>query len=164
MTTREAWNKTYDVNVSGTHILTNTFAPLLLSSDSPRLLFIASGTSTLNGVSNAIASGGGINQHVPPAGWPKPASRTFTAYQCSKTALNMLMLNWSRILKEDGVKVFCVSPGFLATGLGGVGHEQLKKIGALDVSVGGKIVASVVAGEKDADAGKIISGNGVQDW
>jgi hypothetical protein len=32
------------------------------------------------------------------------------------------------MLKNDGVKVFAISPGFLATGLAGVGAEQLKKV------------------------------------
>ena len=44
---REAWNKAWDVNVAGTYMMTHTFMPLLLKSDEPRLLFIASGTSSL---------------------------------------------------------------------------------------------------------------------
>lgn len=31
----------------------------------------------------------------------------------------MVMLDWARVLSADGVKVFGISPGFLATGLGG---------------------------------------------
>lgn len=51
-----------------------------------------------------------------------------TAYRSSKTGLNMLMREWVRILRNDGVKVWCLSPGFLATGLGGAGPEALKKV------------------------------------
>ena len=40
----------------------------------------------------------------------------------------MLMREWTRLLRNDGVKVWAVSPGFLATGLAGVGVEQLKKV------------------------------------
>jgi len=34
-----------------------------------------------------------------------------------------------RPLKPDGVKVFCISPGFLATGLGGMGVDKLRALG-----------------------------------
>jgi NAD(P)-dependent dehydrogenase (short-subunit alcohol dehydrogenase family) len=47
LTMREMWNKSWDVNTTGTHILTHTFLPLLLKSFDPRLLFITSGTSSL---------------------------------------------------------------------------------------------------------------------
>ena len=49
LTPRQAWNKSWDVNVTGAQIVTSTFAPLLLQSSQGRLLFIASGTSTLAG-------------------------------------------------------------------------------------------------------------------
>lgn len=37
--------------------------------------------------------------------------------------MGKLMLDWNHKLKEYGVKVFSVSPGFSATGLGGLGQE-----------------------------------------
>lgn len=101
---------------------------------------------------------------APPKGWPKPLSPTPTAYRSSKTALNMLMLYWTRTLYMDGAKVFCVSPGFLATGLGGMGPDFLKKMGAADASVGGEFIKDVVEGKRDEDTGKVIDKNGVQPW
>ena len=47
MTMREMWNKSWDVNTTGTYILTHTFMPLLLKASEPRLIFITSGTSAL---------------------------------------------------------------------------------------------------------------------
>ena len=41
------------------------------------------------------------------------------------------MREWTKVLKNDGVKVFAISPGFLATGLAGIGAEQLKKVSNL---------------------------------
>lgn len=76
----------------------------------------------------------------------------------------MMMLDWVRVLKEDGVKVFCVSPGFLATGLAGVGQEKLKAIGAGDPSIGGNLIKEVVEGGRDADAGKVVNKDGTQPW
>lgn len=39
---RTAWNMTLDVNVTGPHVVIATFAPLLLKSARPRLIFITS--------------------------------------------------------------------------------------------------------------------------
>ncbi|KAH7186226.1 uncharacterized protein B0J16DRAFT_372887 [Fusarium flagelliforme] len=88
MTAREMWNKTYDVNVTGTHILTWSFAPLLLKSDDPRLMFIASGTSSLAGSENPDFP---VNNQ-PSKGWPKTLNNFhLPAYRSSKTAMNMMM-------------------------------------------------------------------------
>lgn len=147
MTLREAYNKTYDINVSGTQVLTHTILPLLLKSTDPRLIFITSGLSSLENMSN-------------PSG-PKPRVQSPDGYRASKVALNLVMLSWHARLREDGVKVWCVSPGFLATGLGG-DRELLIKSGAGDPSIGGKLITSVVEGERDADVGKVVAGQGVQ--
>lgn len=158
MTKREMWNKSWNVNVTGTYIVTETFVPLLLKSPQPRLLFITSGTSTLAEHDNTAVP---VNQ-IPPKGWPK---QTFavTAYRSAKTGMNMMVLEWERTLKEDGVKVFAVSPGLLATGLGG--HpELLKKLGGLDPNVGAELVRDVIEGHRDEDVGKVVRKNDVQPW
>lgn len=142
--------------------MTHTFAPLLVASTSPRLIFVSSALSSLT-----TCAGGfdfkGVNT-APPKGWPKPLSLTPTAYRCSKTALNILMLYWARTLYADGARVFCVSPGFMATGLGGMGPDFLKNMGAADASVGGEFIRHVVEGKRDEDTGKVIDKDGVQPW
>lgn len=155
---REAWNQNYDVNVSGTHVLTTVFVPLLLASSDPRLLFLTSGLASLNQLSEAFYVG-----PAPDAkGWPKPP-RTFlhAGYRASKTALNSLMLTWHWTLRPDGVKVWSVSPGFLATGLGGA-PEVLKAAGAGDPSLGGIFIKDIVEGKRDVDAGKVVNSAGLQ--
>jgi NAD(P)-dependent dehydrogenase (short-subunit alcohol dehydrogenase family) len=158
MTMREMWNKSWDVNTTGTYILTHTLMPLLLKSSDPRLIFITSGTSTLAEVGNAALK---MNQS-PPKGWPKE-SFTITAYRSSKTGMNMMMREWCGILKEDGVKIWCISPGFLATGLGG-NQEANKQMGAEDPTLGGNFVRDVVEGARDQDVGKVIRRGDVQPW
>jgi NAD(P)-dependent dehydrogenase (short-subunit alcohol dehydrogenase family) len=134
MTLREAFNAAWDVNVSGTHVMTHEFAPLLLESSNPRLLFVTSGTSALTETERFDYPPLARLNASPDAGWPKAASMNpVTSYRSSKTGLNMLMREWAKILKNDGVKVFAISPGFLATGLAGVGAEQLKKVSSLCV-------------------------------
>ena len=90
MTMRQAWNASWNVNAVGTQIMTSTFVPLLLKSHDPRLLFMASGTSTLTGTENSALP---INQ-VPEAGWPKTslaANANIPAYRSSKCGMNMMM-------------------------------------------------------------------------
>lgn len=159
---RAAWNKSYSVNVTSTQVFTTTFMPLLLASSTPRLLFVTSGLSSLDTASNGKISAT-IREPSKP-GWPKPFTPSQIAYRSSKTALNMMMLDWVRQLEPDGVKVFGISPGFLATGLGGMGPEFMKKIGAGDPSTGGQFIKEVVEGKRDEDAGKVINKDGVQPW
>jgi NAD(P)-dependent dehydrogenase (short-subunit alcohol dehydrogenase family) len=158
---REAFDHSYSLNVTSTEVFTRTFAPLLLKSTQPRLLFVTSGLSSLETCANGNV--GALARPIP-AGWPKPAAPSTTAYRSSKTALNMLMLEWTRTLKEDNVKVFCISPGFLATGLAGVGADKLKAMGAGDPSLGGTFIEEVVEGARDADSGKVVNSTGLQPW
>jgi NAD(P)-dependent dehydrogenase (short-subunit alcohol dehydrogenase family) len=161
MTARQAWNKSWDVNVTGTHILTETFAPLLLKSKDARLIFMASGTASCTESINP-----GLRYNIStPKGWPKPpGAAIFTAYRASKTGMNMLMLEWARLLKADGVKIWAISPGFLATGLGLGDPTKLKQMGGLDPKIGADFVRDVVQGKRDADVGKIIRKDDVQPW
>ncbi|KAL0940012.1 (+)-neomenthol dehydrogenase [Colletotrichum truncatum] len=161
MTVREVWNKTWNVNTAGTHIMTATFAPLLLESNDPRLLFITSGTSTLTGSENPAFP---FNKPLA-KGWPKVTTpqTNIPAYRCSKTGMNMLMREWHRTLVEDGVKTWCISPGYLATGLGG-SLETNKKQGALDPAIGAGLIRKVLEGARDEDTGKVVSNQGIQAW
>lgn len=164
---RDGFNKSWDVNVSGTHVLTHHAIPLLLKSSDPRLMFVTSGTSSMHET---------IAPDMPPpiqrinaspdAGWPKPAGlNPITTYRSSKAGLNMLTREWARILKNDGVKVWAISPGFLATGMSGLSIDMLKKMGAMSPSVGGEFIRDVVQGKRDGDVGKIVKyDGGIQPW
>lgn len=134
--------------------------PLLLKSSDPRLLFLASGTATLAGTADTSQK---FNQS-PAKGWPKDNGFSTTAYRSSKTGMNMLMCEWARVLKEDGVKVWAVSPGFLATGLAFNNPEMLKKMGAMDPKIGADLIRDVVEGAKDQDIGKVVDQRGIQTW
>lgn len=156
ITLRECFTGAYNVNVAGAHVMTTTFIPLLLKSPDPRLLFM-SGLSHLTVASKKYFP-------TPPqaAGWPKEIEFETIGYRCTKSALNMLMLDWSFKLKEDGVKVWGVMPGMMATDIGGAKAKELfLKMGAGHPSAGGALVASVVEGERDADAGLIVERGGI---
>lgn len=155
---REMWNKSWAVNTTSTQIMTHTFIPLLLKSSDPRLLFVTSGTSTMTESEDQAVP---IN-HSPAKGWPKQGI-SVAAYRSSKTGMNMMMRDWVRTLKEDGVKIWAISPGYLATGLGG-SQERNKKAGAGDPALGGTFIRDVVEGARDADVGKVVRRGGVQPW
>ncbi|KAK5165250.1 uncharacterized protein LTR77_009348 [Saxophila tyrrhenica] len=162
---RDAWQKSWNVNVAGTQVLTTTFIPLLLKSSSPQLMFVTSGTSALSESGRMDYPPLARINASPAAGWPKQEQMNpITCYRSTKTGLNMLMREWTKILKEDGVKVWAISPGFLATGLGGVGQEQLKKMGARDPSEGGQFIKDVVEGKRDEDEGKVIRATMIQPY
>ena len=154
---RESFTKAYDVNVAGTNVLTWTFMPLLLKSADPRLIFVA-GLAQINQASESY-----FPTPPQPAGWPKKIDFETIGYRCSKVALNMLMLDWNHKLKEDGVKVWAVGPGFLVTNLGGV-PEMAKEMGAGHPSAGGAVLKSVVEGERDGDVGKLVNKDGLSRW
>ncbi|KAK5121443.1 hypothetical protein LTR85_005276 [Meristemomyces frigidus] len=165
LTMREAFNKSWDLNITGAQVLTSLSMPLLLKSSDARLMFVTSGTASLAETENfdhpALAR---INAS-PAAGWPKDEGMNpITAYRSAKTGLNMLMREWYRLLKNDGVKVWAISPGFLATGLGGIGAETLKSIGARDPSEGGNFMKDVVEGKRDHEQGKVIRVSMIQSW
>ncbi|ORY26956.1 hypothetical protein BCR39DRAFT_469823 [Naematelia encephala] len=160
LTTREAFNRAFNTNVTSTHLFTQAFMPLLLASASPRLVFISSGISSLGAHSDMR-----IPINLPPsAGWPKQWTFNVTTYRTSKTAGNMMALEWARLLKNDGVKVFLIDPGRLATGLGGEDPASARKSGAGEPIDGGRLVKSVIEGDRDEDEGVLITKGGVIPW
>ncbi|CBX99426.1 hypothetical protein LEMA_P086650.1 [Plenodomus lingam JN3] len=115
---------------------------------SPRLLFFTSGLSSIT----EHASGSSPRYALAPAGWPK-SETFFLAYRSSKCGLNMVAAEWARVLRNDGVKVFDISPGFLNTGLGDDRNSAERRdkgaLGAINPAIGGEYCADVVEGKLD---------------
>ncbi|KAK5633222.1 hypothetical protein RRF57_008936 [Xylaria bambusicola] len=155
---QECFMKAYDLNVAGTNVVTWTFIPLLLKSSHLRILFLA-------GLSQMTQAAESYFPTPPqPAGWPKTIDFETIGYRCSKTALSMLMLDWDHKLRADGVKVFSVSPGFCATGLGDLGEDVMAAMGAVHPSEGARRLVSVAEGSRDEDSGKIFDKVGFLPW
>lgn len=96
MSVRQAWNRTWNVNVVGAHIMTSTFLLLIRKSHDARVIFITSGLSSLE-----------ITQDLSD---PRKLEG-FTVCRSTKRALNMMMLQWWRELKPDGFKVWLLHRG-----------------------------------------------------
>jgi NAD(P)-dependent dehydrogenase (short-subunit alcohol dehydrogenase family) len=131
--------------------------PLLLLSSAPRLIFVA-GLANITQASQSF-----FPTPAQPAGWPKNIDFETIGYRCSKLALNMLMVDWDWKLRADGVKVFGVGPGFLATNLGG-DRERIVAMGGGHASIGGEMLRSVVEGERDGETGRVVLKEGVAVW
>lgn len=156
---RDIFNQSYDVNVTGAHLLTTALAGSLIRSSNPRLLFISSSLGSL-ALTEDVSS---WSNQAPAAGWPKAPHATFAAYNNTKAAVNLLMRFWERELRNDGVKVWAVAPGFLATGLLG-SPEVARRMGAIEPDKGAEVVVGVVEGKSDADVGKHVGPEGIIPW
>lgn len=77
---RDLWQKTWNINVAGAQIVTQTFMSLLLKASSPRLIFITSGTSSIAGTERMDTTSMRMMNSSPEAGWPKPLSGVWNIY------------------------------------------------------------------------------------
>ena len=102
LSTRELFNQTFSTNTIGAACLTEARLPLLRKSESPRLIFVSSRMGSLSVATNKSTPFYSID---------------YKAYDCSKAALNMLALNYARILDDDGAMVNVVCPGLVKTKL-----------------------------------------------
>lgn len=102
LTTRELFDQTFSTNIIGAACLTEACVPLLRKSELPRLVFVSSRMGSLSEATNKSTSF---------------YSRDYKAYDSSKAALNMLALNYARILDDDGAMVNVVCPGLVKTKL-----------------------------------------------
>lgn len=102
--TRDLFSKTFDTNVFGTAALTEAALPLLQKSKHPRVIFVSStmGSLTVSGDSTTFFYNG-----------------DYKAYDASKAAVNILAVNYARILKPYGGVSNAVCPGLVKTKMSG---------------------------------------------
>ncbi|KAF2027205.1 carbonyl reductase [Setomelanomma holmii] len=101
---REAFQHSFNTNVTGAALVTDAFVPLLYKAPLPRILFIG---SRLGSISTRLDS-----NYV----WDWV---DFLPYRSSKTALNMLAAHYANRFKDEGWKVNVVCPGYVKTRTGG---------------------------------------------
>jgi|WetSurMetagenome_2_1015567.scaffolds.fasta_scaffold21328_3 NAD(P)-dependent dehydrogenase (short-subunit alcohol dehydrogenase family) len=98
----EAVRRIFDTNFFGTLAVTQAMLPLLRRSPAGRIVNVSSGL-------------GSLAMNSDPQ-W-KYASYRLLGYNASKAALNMLTVQLAAELRETGLKVNAVDPGFTATDL-----------------------------------------------
>ncbi|KAF3057589.1 hypothetical protein CFAM422_012440 [Trichoderma lentiforme] len=138
----------FETNVIGNGAVTDNFIPLLRQSTSGKIIFLTSGLGSFTQATDP--SNGFYNLDA-------------FSYRASKAALNMLMVEWARVLGKDGIKVWGVCPGFCATNLSG-DAEAAKEMGGKDPSLGALVVLDVVEGRRERDVGRVVFDTGVRPW
>ncbi|MBX2871580.1 MAG: SDR family NAD(P)-dependent oxidoreductase [Saprospiraceae bacterium] len=98
----EITRSTFEVNLFGAWRMAKHFYPLLKESDHPRIVNISSGAGSFGDP----VFGLGVHPAV------------VTSYGLSKLALNGLTVKLDRQMKEDGILINSVCPGFVATAPG----------------------------------------------
>jgi NAD(P)-dependent dehydrogenase (short-subunit alcohol dehydrogenase family) len=114
--------ETLNMNLIGPWIVAQAFLPLLRKGKSPRLVNVSSGAGSFGLSQNGIPSGEG----------------TVSAYAASKAGLNALTVKLAAELKQAGIQVNAVCPGFTATKPG------MKERGARPIAEGAASVVWVV--------------------
>jgi NAD(P)-dependent dehydrogenase (short-subunit alcohol dehydrogenase family) len=124
--TRELYDRTFTTNVAGPAVLTEALVPLLRKGHGgPRLVFVSTNMSSLANATNKDLIYYNLNSG---------------AYNCSKAAVNMLALDYVRLLEDVSGHVNIVCPGFVKTDLTGnnpyaktpeEGAEQVVKLATI---------------------------------
>jgi NAD(P)-dependent dehydrogenase (short-subunit alcohol dehydrogenase family) len=154
MMPREAWNGSYNINVTSTQIFTHAMMPLLFAAASStvqtRILFVSSEAGSHAWHKNNPEIMG--NKPLA-AGWPKEPTFSITSYRSSKTAMGMMHREWCRVLANDHIMCHLVCPGMVATNLGGGNPVYAREMGAQDPALSGAFFRDVVEGKYEEYGG-----------
>lgn len=122
LSTRELFDQTFSTNVIGAACLTEACVPLLRKAEVPRIVLVSSSMGSLAVSSDKTTAFYNMD---------------YKAYDSSKAALNMLVINYARNLEENGAMVNAVCPGLVKTKLTnhhpwgtstGVGAERIVEL------------------------------------
>ncbi|MDH6704029.1 NAD(P)-dependent dehydrogenase (short-subunit alcohol dehydrogenase family) [Kitasatospora sp. MAA19] len=135
----EAMRETYETNVFGVVAVTNAMLPLLRRSPA----------GYVGNVSSGLASFSFLADPDSPL-WEHAA---LLAYNSSKAALNAVTLVYARVLRDTGIRVNALEPGYCATDLNGhAGH--------LSAEQGGRTIAGQVTASQDGPTGAFFNPSG----
>lgn len=151
---RTEYSLVLETNVTGPAVVAGAFRPLLLKSSNPYSIYVSSGARTL--LRNAMQK---------TAEQALIGNQSHGAYGVSKAALNMVAVLEARDYGDQGLKVFAMSPGFVVSNLRGEGEEARTGWGrAGDPEESGRLLLSIVKGERDTDVGCLVHKDGVFAW
>ena len=144
----EQMREAFETNTIGQAIMTEAFRPLLAKSKDARLIFVSSRLSSIS-----------LRLQPDQESYNAPVS----PYRMSKAALNMWAACAAKEGKEQGIRVWSVDPGLVATNFGGdkVASKQMR-VGSSEVSA--QTILSIIEGRRDADIGKLVHKDGVHPW
>lgn len=159
---RKQFQSVLDTNSIGPVVVTEAFKPLLLMSGRGRVIFVGSGLGsiTLKQDTSDLHSGSmpGMPEDTP------SLMADATAYRVSKAALNMVTAHYHWELKDKGVKVHVMCPGYVHSNLR---REKEPAPGTLLPETSGKTMLAIIEGQRDDDVGRFVHNNeseGVYPW
>ncbi|MDQ7005678.1 MAG: SDR family oxidoreductase [Acidobacteriota bacterium] len=126
-----AWEQAFRVNTLAPVRMVEAFLPALARARAPR---VANITSKMGSIADNTSGGS-------------------YAYRASKTALNMVTANLAHDLRERGITVLGLHPGWVATAMGGAGAP-------LDVETSVAGMRRVIAAAKSAHSGRFLAYDG----
>ncbi|MFY0665986.1 MAG: SDR family oxidoreductase [Natronospirillum sp.] len=138
----EDLRKTFETNYFGTIMVTQHMLPLLRAGSHKVIVNVSTGL-------------GSITQHGDPS-WPFHGV-TPAAYNSSKAALNMFTVLLAKELRSEGFRVNAVSPGWIATDLGGESAPGTPEEGA-------EIAVKCALEGPDGATGLFLTTGGVIPW
>ncbi|KAI0120998.1 short chain dehydrogenase reductase [Xylariales sp. AK1849] len=144
--TRELFEQTFGTNVIGTACLTEALLPLLHKATQPpgpRVIFVSSRMGAFSCATDRTTPT-----------WPVD----YRAYDASKAALNMLTVNYARILEKLGGTANAVCPGLVSTNM--IDHSPA---GAAP-EVGAQRVVDLATGIENGPNGTFSDRDGPLGW
>jgi NAD(P)-dependent dehydrogenase (short-subunit alcohol dehydrogenase family) len=115
------WRKTFDTNLFGVIETTQAFLPLIRKSDAGRIV-------------NVSSLLGSISEHQNPASFIYEF-KGVPSYNVSKSAVNAWTVHLAHELKDTGIKVNTIHPGYVKTDMNKAGDQQN---GELEVADGAR--------------------------
>lgn len=134
--------RTFDTNFFGTIAVTQALLPLVKKSRAGRIVNVSSGL-------------GSITLNADPT-WDYAAVKLI-GYNGSKAALNLFTVLLAAELKDTGIKVNAVNPGYTATDLNGNSGHQTVAEGAAEI-------VRIAQMDDDGPTGGFTSTEGVEPW
>ncbi len=117
----DTWRTTFETNVFGLIATTQALLPLLHKSKAGRIV-------------NVSSLLGSISEHQNPGSFIYDV-KGVPAYNVSKSAVNAWTVHLAHVLKDSGIKVNTIHPGYVRTDMNKAGDEQN---GELEVADGAK--------------------------
>ncbi|KAK1574774.1 short chain dehydrogenase [Colletotrichum navitas] len=142
-TTRDLFRKTFETNVFGTAVLSEATLPLLLKAEYPRIIFVSSLMGSLEA---------SLDESTP------FYSIDYKAYDASKAAVNMLAVNYARLLKDAGGASNAVCPGLVKTKL--TGYDDY----GTSVEIGAERIVSLATNGPGGPTGTFSNRQGPIPW
>jgi NAD(P)-dependent dehydrogenase (short-subunit alcohol dehydrogenase family) len=137
-----AIRQTFDTNFFGAIAVAQIFLPLLRKSSHARLINVSSGLGSIELHSNPDSPYYGYNM---------------LSYSASKTALNAFTVMLANELRDTGIKINSVDPGYTATDMN---HNS----GPQTIEEGSEAIVSLATAGTDGQTGAYVDRHGTLPW